>query len=113
MKVVEGTHSMFQMQGNIDPIYPKKWMVHTAILPYTCPPCCINTSAIISCLYKESDKLKSRFVSKLEPINLNDNKYDINELTVPLLKDELRAKCLSLSRYKPELRNRMTNFLKL
>ena len=113
MKVVEGTHSIFQIQGDIDPISPKKWSIHTAILPCACPPCRSNPFDINTCLYKESRKLRSRVVNKLEPITPNDDAYGINSLTVPLLKDELRARGLSLSGNKPELRNRLQDYLML
>ena len=113
MKVVEGTQSIYQIQGNIDPISPKKWTILTAILPCACPPCRSNPSDIMSCQYKESRKLKSRVVSKLEGINPVDDAYGINSLTVPLLKDELRARGLISSGNKPELRDRLLDFLKL
>ena len=57
--------------------------------------------------------MRSIIVSKLEPSNPNDNKYGLNSLTVPLLIDELRERGLSLSGNKPELRNRLLDFLKL
>ena len=113
MKVVEGTQSIYHIQGNVDLISPNKWTIHTAILPCVCPPCRSNPSDIISCLYKESRKLRSRIVSKLEPSNPNDDKYGLNSLTIPLLKDELRVRGLILSGNKPELRNRLLDFLKL
>ena len=52
-------------------------------------------------------------MSKLNPINQNDDKHGMNLLTIPLLKDELWARGLSLFGKKLELHNRMVNFLKL
>ena len=89
MKVVEDTQSICQIQGNVDPISPKKWTIHTTILQCIYPPCCSNIYYTHSYICKDDKNMRTRNVCKLEASGTLDDPYGINSLNVALLKEDL------------------------
>ena len=112
MNAIEGTRTVFQIQGNIEPTSPDKWTIHTSILPCSCSPCRSDTSNVDLCIYKEIRTINTKIVSKQENRTTDEDPYGINSLTVALLKEELRARNLKLSGNKPELLARLLAHLK-
>jgi len=112
MNAIEGTRTVFQIQGNIEPTSPDKWTIHTSIIPCSCSPCRSDPSNVDLCIYKEIRTINTKIVSKQENRTTDEDPYGINSLTVALLKEELRARNLKLSGNKPELLARLLAHLK-
>ena len=112
MNAIEGTRTVFQIQGNIEPTSPDKWTIHTSLLPCSCSLCQSEPSNVDLCICKEIRAIKTKIVNKQDNRNTDKDPYGINSLSVALLKEELRARNLKLSGNKPELLARLLAHLK-
>ena len=113
MDTIKGTTLIAQVSGCRNPNEDGRWTLDHSLLPCSCPECRKDPTDYKSCMFQK-DRETKRVVITLEGESKNSDKndlYDLKSLTKPQLKDELRARGLSLSGNKPELLERLTQVL--
>ena len=107
MKPLENTLKLSQVQGYTHQSNKSKWIITSAYLPCVCEPCRENSAITDACLYKDERNIVHQYAESKTGSVHDDDPTGISSMNVSALKDELRARGLSLGGLKKDLVERL------
>ena len=107
MKALANTLKLSQVQGYTHQSNNSKWRITSANLPCACEPCLENSAITDACLYKDERNIVHQYAENKTRLGHDDDLTGISSMDVSALKDELRARGLSLGGRKMDLVERL------